>query len=94
MSSSLFISTQGTRLGVRAVQKLVQKYTKQVSPLKNITPHKLRTTYATQLYKRTQDIYVVAEVLGHKDINTTRKYYAECGKDMKIEAAEMIKYWL
>lgn len=45
-------------------------------PLKKITPHKLRSTYGTSLYRETGDIYLVASVLGHSDVNTTRKHYA------------------
>ncbi|MDR3021850.1 MAG: tyrosine-type recombinase/integrase [Clostridiales bacterium] len=91
---ALFLSLQGKRLQVRAVENMVKKYTQKIAPLKNITPHKLRTSFATQLYRKTNDIYVVAEVLGHKDINTTRRHYAECGVDNKMKAAEVIKYWI
>lgn len=75
-SDPLFLSTQKKRITVRAVENLVHKYAKIVSPLKNISPHKLRSTFGTQLYKATGDIYIVADVLGHKDVNTTRKHYA------------------
>ena len=69
---ALFTSLQNKRITVRAVQNLVKKYAGITTPLKHITPHKLRSTYGTNLYKETNDIYVVAEVLGHKDINTTK----------------------
>ena len=55
---------------------MVKKYTRSVTTLKNITPHKLRSTYGTNLYQETGDIYLVADVLGHSDVNTTRKHYA------------------
>lgn len=74
--NALFISNNKKRITVRAVENLVQKYAKIVSPLKKISPHKLRSTYGTQLYQATGDIYIVADVLGHKDVNTTRKHYA------------------
>lgn len=74
--NALFISNNKKRITVRAVENLVHKYAKIVSPLKNISPHKLRSTYGTQLYQATGDIYIVADVLGHKDVNTTRKHYA------------------
>ncbi|MFR6640112.1 MAG: tyrosine-type recombinase/integrase [Christensenellales bacterium] len=70
--NALFLSLQGKRITVRSVQLLVEKYTSIVSPIKHITPHKLRSTFGTTLYRETQDIYVVADVLGHKDINTTK----------------------
>ena len=55
---------------------MVKKYTRSITTLKNITPHKLRSTYGTNLYQETGDIYLVADVLGHSDVNTTRKHYA------------------
>lgn len=59
-------------MGVQAVENMVKKYARQVTPNKKITPHKLRSTYGTSLYKETGDIYLVADVLGHKDVNTTK----------------------
>ena len=60
-------------------------------PLKNISPHKLRSTFGTNLYRETGDIYLVAEVLGHKDVNTTKKYYAASSEEMRKLAAKQIK---
>ena len=60
---ALFYSMQRRRIGVQAVQNLVKKYAKEVTPLKKITPHKLRSTYGTALYQETDDIYLVAEVM-------------------------------
>ena len=74
--TALFVSNNKNRISVRAVENLVKKYAKIVSPLKKISPHKLRSTYGTRLYQATGDIYIVADVLGHKDVNTTRKHYA------------------
>ena len=88
---ALFLSLQNKRISVRAVENLVNKYCRLISPLKKITPHKLRSTYGTNLYRATKDIYVVAEVLGHKDVNTTKKHYAATSDDIRKEAAEKIK---
>lgn len=87
---ALFVSLQNKRITVRAVQNLVKKYASITTPLKHITPHKLRSTYGTNLYKETNDIYVVAEVLGHKDINTTKKHYAAISDDIKRAAANRV----
>ena len=57
-----------------------------ISPLKKITPHKLRSTFGTNLYKQTGDIYVVASILGHKDVNTTKKHYAAITDDIRKQA--------
>lgn len=59
-------------------------------PLKKITPHKLRSTYGTLLYQESNDIYLVADVLGHKDVNTTRKHYAAQSEDNRRKAARLI----
>lgn len=75
--NALFLSIQNKRIGVRSVENLVKKYAKLVTSVKNISPHKLRSTFGTNLYRETGDIYLVADVLGHKDVNTTRKHYAE-----------------
>lgn len=88
---ALFYSIQRKRIGIRAVENLVKKYTKHVTPLKKITPHKLRSTYGTALYQETGDIYLVADVLGHKDVNTTRKHYANMGNDRRRYAAKQVK---
>ena len=68
---ALFYSAQRKRINVKTVENLVKKYASQVTTTKKITPHKLRSTYGTTLYQETGDIYLVADVLGHKDVNTT-----------------------
>jgi len=82
----LFTGPQGDRLGVRAVQNLVKKYSATAAPLKNISPHKLRSTFGTNLYRATGDIYVVADVLGHQNVNTTKKHYAAMSEDIRRKA--------
>lgn len=88
---ALFYSTQNRRISVSAVENLVKKYSRQVTPLKKITPHKLRSTYGTSLYQETGDIYLVADVLGHKDVNTTRKHYAAQDENRRRRAAKAVR---
>ena len=88
---ALFLSMQYRRITVRAVENLVKKYAKIVTPLKKITPHKLRSTYGTNLYRETGDIYIVADVLGHRDVNTTRKHYAAITEDNRRAVANKVK---
>ncbi len=87
---AFFLSMQNRRLTVRAVENLVKKYAGLVTSLKKITPHKLRSTYGTNLYRETGDIYLVADVLGHKDVNTTKKHYAAIEDDRRRSAANMV----
>lgn len=89
--NALFLSTQRRRMGVQAVENMVKKYAREVTPNKKITPHKLRSTYGTALYKETGDIYLVADVLGHKDVNTTRKHYAAIDEHRRRQAASAVK---
>jgi len=89
--NALFLSTQRKRMGVQAVENMVKKYAREVTPNKKITPHKLRSTYGTALYKETGDIYLVADVLGHKDVNTTKKHYAAIDEDRRRQAAGAVK---
>jgi len=88
---AFFLSMQYKRINVRTVEILVKKYSKLVSPLKKITPHKLRSTYGTRLYNSTGDIYIVADVLGHRDVNTTKKHYAAITQENRRRVASAVK---
>ena len=88
---ALFLSLQNRRITVRAVENLVKKYAGLATSLKKITPHKLRSTYGTSLYRETGDIYLVADVLGHKDVNTTRKHYAAIDEDRRKNARNIVR---
>ena len=88
---ALFLSLKMKRISIRAVENLVKKYSKIIAPLKKISPHKLRSTFGTQLYRETQDIYIVADVLGHKDVNTTKKHYAAISDDLRRSVADKVK---
>ena len=88
---AFFLSMQYKRINVRTVEILVKKYSKLVSPLKKITPHKLRSTYGTRLYNSTGDIFIVADVLGHRDVNTTKKHYAAITQENRRRVASAVK---
>ncbi len=88
---ALFLSLQKRRMTQRAIQNLVKKYAAVAAPLKpKISPHKLRSTFATNLYQETGDIYLVADVLGHSSVDTTRKHYAEMTDQRRRMAAEHV----
>lgn len=89
---ALFLSLQKRRITQRAVQNLVKKYAATAAPLKpKISPHKLRSTFATNLYNATGDIYLVADVLGHSSVDTTRKHYADMTDARRRMAAEYVR---
>ena len=88
---ALFLSLQNRRISVRAVQMMVKKYASLAAPLKkHLSPHKLRSTFGTNLYHETGDIYLVADVLGHSDVNTTRRHYAAMSDDRRRLAARHV----
>lgn len=87
---ALFYSTQRKRIGIQAVENLVKKYARAITTTKKITPHKLRSTYGTALYQETGDIYLVADVLGHRDVNTTKKHYAAMDDARRRKAASAV----
>ena len=89
---ALFYSAQRKRMGVQAVENMVKKYSRQITTTKKITPHKLRSTYGTALYQETGDIYLVADVLGHKDVNTTKKHYAALDDARRRQAATAVRH--
>lgn len=88
---ALFLSMQNKRMNVRSVENLVKKYASLITSLKNITPHKLRSTFGTNLYQNTGDIYLVANVLGHKDVNTTRKHYAAIEEQRRQQFRNVVR---
>lgn len=89
--NALFLSLKNSRISVRSVELLVKKYSQLSSTVKHITPHKLRSTYGTRLYEESGDIYLVADVLGHKDVNTTRRHYAAIDEERRRSARNQVK---
>lgn len=88
--NALFLSSQKKRMGVRSIQIMIKKYAGQIS-LSKITPHALRRTYGTELYKETEDLYLVAEALGHANVDTAR-IYAKMSDEHKKENRNKIIY--
>ena len=90
---ALFLSSQMTgRMCVRSIQHMVTKYASEAVQGKRITPHKLRSTYGTNLYKESGDIYMVAATLGHKSVNTTAKHYVAMDEEQRKQAASYKLY--
>ena len=88
---ALFYSMQSKRMSVDAIENLVKKFGKIAVPDKKITTHKLRSTYGTALYRETGDIRLVADVLGHENVNTTVTYYAAIEDEHKRTAAGAVR---
>lgn len=88
---ALFLNRFNTRVSAKTIQNIVKQYSRIAVPLKKITPHKLRSSYGTSLYRESGDIYLVADVLGHKDVNTTKRHYARIDEEQRRKAAKYVK---
>lgn len=71
-TSALFLNNHGMRITPREFGQLVKNWSMDID--KHITPHKLRSTYATNLYAQTKDIYLTAKMMNHKNIKNTMRY--------------------
>ena len=91
-SKALFLSSKKRRMCVKSVENVVKKYAAEAVPDKHITAHKCRSTYGTALYRTTGDIYLVAHMLGHKDINTTSQRYSAMDEEYSKKAASLNIY--
>ena len=91
-TKAVFLSSQKRRMCVKSVENVVRKYALEAVPDKHITVHKCRSTYGSALYQETGDIYLVAHVLGHKDINTTQKNYSAMEEQHSRKAASVDLY--
>jgi len=70
----VFTTLQGHQLGHRYVQRMVKRYAAKAGIDKNVSPHTLRHSFATDLYRETSKIRLVQKVLGHSDLSTTMIY--------------------
>ena len=68
----LFITQMKTRMSDDTVRNIVKKYTDHLP--KHITPHKLRSSAAMNLYSEGVDILTIASLLGHENVTTTQRY--------------------
>ena len=76
-----------TQLTVRAIQKLIDKYT---SAFDEKRPHKLRHTYATNHYKENKDLVLLRDQLGHTSVEVT-SIYTNINNEKKREAIDRLE---
>lgn len=71
----VFVNFRGGPLTTRSVQRVVEKYVRQLLPMRrNISPHTLRHTFATHMLNAGADLRVVQELLGHESLSSTQIY--------------------
>lgn len=84
-TDALFISNERKRMNVSSIERVIMKYCSAAVPEKHITPHKLRSTFATNAYQTTKDVLLVATLMGHKSPDVTRRY-AKVFDENKVDA--------
>lgn len=82
-SNDRFTSEKGRKLSERYIQLMIKRYAKKAGINKDVTPHTLRHSFATDFYKRTKDIEALKKILGHSDISTTQIYITLANLDVE-----------
>jgi len=81
--STMSSNSKGEKLSDRYVQNMITRYSKKAGITRKISPHTLRHTFATDLYRKTRDLVVVKNALGHSDLSTTMVYVHLVGSDVE-----------
>lgn len=85
--NALFLSRLGKRMTAQGVEKILKKYCATVGIFDSdkARPHALRRTFACNLIADGVDIKMVAELMGHKNIEVTHKYYTQYAIEKRKE---------
>jgi len=70
----VFTTIAGSPISGRYVQQMVKRYAAKAGIEKNVHPHTLRHTFATDLYRETTNIRLTQKALGHANLSTTQIY--------------------
>jgi integrase/recombinase XerC len=73
-NTPVFASKSGRRLGARQIQLNFTLWLRVAGITRPFSIHSLRHTFATRLYRKTGDLYLVQRALGHRQITTTEVY--------------------
>jgi len=82
-SSPVFLNQAGERLTARSFQRNLKNYLAQAGLPPELTPHKLRHSFATHLLDAGADLRSVQEMLGHENLSTTQIYTHVSAERMK-----------
>lgn len=89
---SLFLSMQGKRPNSQTILNTLKKYGQLAGIPFSVTPHVLRRTFGTNVYRQEGDMYLVADMLGHASAETTRKHYVSIDEDRKKSTIKSFDY--
>ncbi len=89
LSNAIFVNSKGNRLSIRIIQKIINSLAKEAGITKNITPHKLRHTFGTELLQKGANLIEIQNLLGHSNLNTTQ-IYVHTNKESLVSAIERL----
>jgi len=84
-SKYFFTTLKGGKVGPRYIHLFVKRYAHKAGIDKNVSPHTLRHTFATEFYRQTKDLETLRMILGHSNVSTTQIYITLANTD--VEAA-------
>jgi len=79
----IFLNLKGGPLTSRSLQRIVEKYSKELFMEKDPSPHTFRHSFATHLLSRGADLRTIQELLGHQSLSTTQKYTHIAASELK-----------
>ncbi|AQR93099.1 tyrosine-type recombinase/integrase [Clostridium saccharoperbutylacetonicum] len=78
---ALFVSQFRSRITIRAIEHIIEKYAARANITKKVTPHTLRRTFLTTFYNKTKDVDATRRVAGHSTVLTIMRHYASTSEE-------------
>jgi site-specific recombinase XerD len=91
-TKALFVSLHKKRIDPRTVRAMLDKYSKRAGINIKVTPHVFRRTFGTEHYNRYRDMYLTAQIMGHRSAETTRKFYADPAEERRRKSMQEFDY--
>lgn len=91
-TKALFISLQNRRIHPKTINTMLDKYRERANIDIKISPHVFRRTFGTEHYNRYRDMYLTAQIMGHRSAETTRKFYADPAEERKVKSMQEFDY--
>lgn len=86
----LFINNSATRLSDRSLRRLIDRYALRAGIKREISPYSFRHTFAAYMLSNKMDIFLLKELLGHMNIETTKIYQEIIKKPIVLKSLKMI----